>query len=219
MQYKVIEGCSAETYQTLLEHGWRRFGRVFFRPICAACTACLSLRVDAEGFVPGRSRLRTWRRNQDLTVHLGRPTVTPDRMALFARYHAAQSQTKGWEPRPTTPEAYHRGFVEGFETFGYELTFHLGEKLLAVALLDRLPNAISAVYCYYDPDHARRGLGVNSVLHHVALARQQGIERVYLGYWVEENASLAYKAGYGPHELLVGRPETDAAAVWQAARG
>jgi arginine-tRNA-protein transferase len=62
-------------------------------------------------------------------------------------------------------------------------------------------------------------LGVNSVLHHVALARQQGLQHVYLGYWVEQNASLAYKAGYGPHELLVDRPDEDGPECWQAGPG
>lgn len=215
MQYKVIERCSGETYLRLLEHGWRRFGRVFFRPACAECSACKSLRVDVASFAANRSMRRCWRANGDLRLRLARPSVSDQRLTLFMRYHQAQAERKGWEARPATPASYHRGFVEGYESFGYELAFYDRDRLIAVALLDLLPRAISAVYCYYDPAASKRSLGVYSLLNHIALARQRAIPAVYLGYWVAENASLAYKARYRPHALLVGRPDEDEPALWR----
>jgi len=217
MQYKVIGGCSEATYQRLLEHGWRRFGRVFFRPLCTACAACKSLRLDVRTFRTSRSMVRSWRRNRDLVVRMGMPVVDQERLQLFARYHAAQRVRHGWEQRLVTTESYHRGFVEGCEGFGRELTFRHGDRLLAVALIDLLPNAVSAVYCYYDPDQRQRGLGVSSVLHHIALARRRGASFVYLGFWVRDNASLAYKARYKPHALLAGRPDEHSEARWEQA--
>lgn len=216
MQYKLIGNCTPETYANLLEHGWRRFGRVFFRPVCATCKECRSLRVDVGAFTVSRSMRRCWRVNRDLEVRLGRPRVTEERLALFERYHRSQTERKGWESRPATATSYRQGFVEGFESFGHELTFRDGERLVAVALLDRLPEAISAVYCYYDPDAKKRGLGVYSLLHHFSLATRTRVPWVYLGYWVEANPSLAYKARYRPHRVLEGRPDLDAAPVWSA---
>lgn len=216
MQYKVIEGCSEDTYMQLLEHGWRRFGRVFFRPTCAACTACKSLRVDVERFAPNRAMRRCWRANRDLRVRLGRPVVSAQRLALFARYHQAQAERKGWEARATSATSYYRGFVEGHQRFGHELTFHSRGALVAVALLDVLPRAISAVYCYYDPAAGARSLGVYSLLTHLALARRRDIPGLYLGYWVAANASLGYKARYRPHALLEGRPDDGEPAAWRS---
>jgi len=89
-------------------------------------------------------------------------------------------------------------------------------RLLGVALIDILPESISAVYCYYDPDLRQRGLGVFSVLQQLLLAKARGIGNLYLGYWVEGNQSMHYKARYRPHEILAGRPELDEAPRWAA---
>ena len=32
--YKIIESCTTEQCEALIERGWRRFGNMFFRPIC-----------------------------------------------------------------------------------------------------------------------------------------------------------------------------------------
>lgn len=214
LHYRYIEGCKAETYQEMLERGWRRFGRGFFRPECQACAECRSLRVSVEDFQPDRSMRRTARRNRDLRVQLARPGVTPEHLELYHRYHADMSERKQWPSSRSGPLDYFHTFVEGYEEFGYELRFRLRDELLGVALVDLLPRALSAVYCYYAPEQRQRGLGVFSVLQQVALARQLQRPRVYLGFLVEGNASMRYKARYRPYELLSGRPSFDAAPTW-----
>lgn len=215
IQHKVIEGCEEATYQGLLEHGWRRFGRVFYRPVCSACTACTSLRVDVAEFRPNRSMRRTARRNRDLRVILERPALSAEHLGLYRRYHRAQEHRHGWPAQQLSPIDYHRGFIDGEETFGRELRLLDGERLLAVALVDLLPAALSAVYCFYEPDQRHRGLGVYAILQQIALARRRGIPYVYLGYWVAENASMRYKADYRPHQVLRGRPRADRRPTWQ----
>lgn len=216
-RYLYADTCDAETYQELLERGWRRFGRVFFRPDCATCEECRSLRVTAAAFAPDRSMRRTLRQNQDVEVALARPAATAQHLALFERYHRAQQDHRGWPARATDSFDYFHSFVDGAGTFGHELRFHLGEALIAVALVDLLPRAVSAVYCYYDPELRRRALGVLAVLCQLQLARQRGLPYLYLGYWVEPNASMRYKANYRPHQLLRGRPARGTEATWLAA--
>ncbi|MEM8994662.1 MAG: hypothetical protein AAGF23_07700, partial [Acidobacteriota bacterium] len=91
---------------------------------------------------------------------------------------------------------------------------HDGE-LVCVALVDILPGAMSAVYSYYEPSLRRRGLGVQAVLSQVEIARSRDMPFLYLGYWIEGNASMRYKARYQPHQLLQGRPGFDEAAQWR----
>jgi arginyl-tRNA--protein-N-Asp/Glu arginylyltransferase len=61
---------------------------------------------------------------------------------------------------------------------------------------------VSAVYHFYDPEHKDRSLGVFSVLAEIDWTRQLGVPFYYLGYWVEGSKTMAYKANYGPHEVL-----------------
>lgn len=213
--YRWIENCDAETYQRMLERGWRRFGCTFFRPDCQTCAECRSLRVAVPGFRPDRAMRRTFKKNADLEIFLGPPCLSLEHLDLFERYHAARCRERGWKPRETTPHDYFLSFVDGAHDFGAELQLRQGDRLLAVALLDILPRAISAIYCYYDPEHKERGLGTMAILTELEIAKNRGIPQLFLGYWVEPNASMRYKARFGPHEILAGRPRDDQGALWQ----
>lgn len=215
MCYRWIQGCAPETYLQLLEHGWRRFGRVFFRPVCAACRECRSLRVDVGSFTPNRSMRRTLARNQDLEVLVGRPRLTESHVDLYNRYHAEMTERKGWHESEIDAEEYYSTFVEGCESFGYEFLYFAAGKLAGVALVDVLPRAISAVYCYYEPELRSRGLGVFSVLRQIELARMLRIPHLYLGYLVRGNPSMLYKERYEPNEILDGRPGLGETPRWQ----
>lgn len=222
IRYRLIESCAPETYARMLERGWRRFGRVFFRPVCAACEECRSLRLEVERFQPSRSMRRNLERNSDLEIILRPASVSFDHLALYNRYHADMEQRKGWREKAITPIDYVRTFVDGRQGFGHEILYVADDRLLGVALVDilapdppRISGAISAVYCYYEPRERRRGLGIFSVLQHLELARARGIRHVYLGFWVEGNASMRYKAAYRPHEILRGRPAAGETPEWE----
>ena len=215
--YRLIEGCPAQAYQQLLRRGWRRFGCTFFRPVCATCSECRSLRLNVDTFKPSRSMLRTWRKNQDLRVLLQPVSLTEAHLDLYTRYHYDMAQRRDWSDKSITPDSYVQTFVEGRNDYGFELLYMKDDELLGVALVDLLPQSMSAVYCYYDPEKRSRGIGVFSVLMHLELARQRGIPYVYLGYWIESNASMRYKSRYRPHEILEGRPKLEEEAVWRVA--
>ncbi len=216
LRYRIINHCTPETYQSLLERGWRRFGRVFFRPACAACSQCRSLRVDVERFRPNRSMRRTLQRNRDLRVGVRPAAVSEEHRELYESYHRDMAERKGWTEKSIGLLDYYRTFVDGRQGFGHEMLLFDGDRLAAVALVDLLPRALSAVYCYYEPELRSRSLGVYSVLRQIDLARELGTPYVYLGYWIEGNASMRYKASYRPHEILAGRPGLGDEALWPA---
>ncbi len=216
MHYRLIEGCSPESYQRMLERGWRRFGTLFFRPGCKGCQECRSLRVDVEAFRPNRSMRRVWRKNQDLETIFRRPTLSGHHLALYERYHTDMAGRKGWKERSIDPLDYFLTFVQGHHEFGYELLLVSDDRLVGVALLDILPRAVSAVYCYYEPELRSRSLGVYAILREIELARSHGLPHCYLGYWVEGNESMCYKANYRPHQLLKERPDFAEQPGWRA---
>ncbi|MCB1056162.1 MAG: arginyltransferase [Acidobacteria bacterium] len=214
MSFRYVEGCPGDAYQDMLERGWRRFGRMFFRPACAACHECRSLRLDVVGFEPTRSMRRNQRRNQDLEVRIGRPSLSGAHLDLYRRYHRDMAERRGWPDRGIDPLDYYRTFIEGFGGFGYELRLELDGRLVGVSLFDRLPAAVSAVYSFYEPELRSRGLGVFALLCQVRLARDDGIPWLYLGFRVAGNPSMRYKAQYRPHQLLEGRPDLSEEPEW-----
>ncbi len=217
MRYRLIEACEPRVYQAMLTRGWRRFGRLFFRPACKGCFECRSLRIDVEDFEINRSRRRLLKKNQGVEIYLQRPSVSPAHIELYNRYHAYMTEHKDWPVKATNEYDYSMTFVDGHHEFAHEMLFVEDGRLLIVALVDILPSAVSAVYCFYEPTLRNRGLGVVSILQQISLARQRGIPHLYLGYWVQENASMQYKAQYSPHQILSGRPTLDEPPEWDLA--
>lgn len=213
---RVMIDVTPDEYEELLVRGYRRFGPVYFRPACTACSECVSLRIPTATFAPTKSQRRAAKACSGLRVEVARPRVDDERLALFARWHAAREDARGWDPSPTDRQSY-------FQSFAYphpcarEVGFYddeAGGKLVGVGIADETPHAWSAVYFFSEPSYAKRSLGVANVFLQVEIARSRSIPFVYLGFRVEGCASLKYKAGYRPHELLVGRPELDEEPIW-----
>ena len=76
-------------------------------------------------------------------------------------------------------------------------------RLVAVAVTDLLPNGLSAVYTFYEPDEERRSLGRFAILWQITEALRQNLEAVYLGYWIKNCKKMNYKTQYRPIELLI----------------
>ena len=76
--------------------------------------------------------------------------------------------------------------------------------LLAVALTDVMPDGLSMVYSFYDPDLTYRSLGTFLILDHIDQVRSAGLDYVYLGYWVKDSPKMAYKGDYRPLEVQRG---------------
>jgi leucyl-tRNA---protein transferase len=83
-----------------------------------------------------------------------------------------------------------------------EWTYHLGNRLVAVAYVDALAEGLSAIYCYYDPTERARSLGTFNILSLLASARERGLPHVYLGYYVAGCRSVEYKRKFRPNEVL-----------------
>lgn len=212
--YKIIDQCTIDQCSGLIERGWRRFGSMFFRPICAECTACDSVKIDAFNYHLSKSARRVIRKNSHLKTVIQHPTLTQAHIDLFNKYHEHMERRKGWENQNVTARSYYASFVHGYNDFGYEILYFEGEKLVAVDLIDVLDEGVSSIYFYYDPDFAHLSLGRYSLYRQILFARHNGLRWIYLGYYVEQCPSLAYKAQYAPYYMLQGRPAEEDEPVW-----
>jgi arginine-tRNA-protein transferase len=203
LEYEHVAVLTPAEYCARMQQGWRRFGKVLFRPRCRSCTSCRSLRVSVVDFVPNRSQRRAGRRNEGvIQVQIGRPQVNLAKLDLYDRYHAFQAKVKGWPERPAKDaEEYLSSFADNpFAT--EEWCYQLKGRLLAVGYVDVLPGGLSAIYFFYDPEERHRSLGTWNVLQLIHEARERRVPFVYLGYYVEGCPSMAYKASFTPNQIL-----------------
>lgn len=202
LEYAFASEITAGDYAGLMLSGWRRFGHALFRPRCPNCSACISLRVDAARFQPNRSQRRVARANQGpISLAIGEPRVTESRLELYRKFHAHRAMSRGWSEREEDPASYFSSFVDNpFPT--EEWAYSLDGTLVGLGLVDRLPVGLSAIYFVHDPAHAGRGLGVWNILCLIEEARRCSLPHLYLGYWVADCVSLAYKSSFRPYQVL-----------------
>jgi leucyl-tRNA---protein transferase len=207
LEVRVMLDVSPSQMETLLERGWRRFGPIYFRPACAGCCECISLRVLVDRFAPSKSQRRAARACAGLRRVVGVPTTDEARLALYARWHANRERSRGWQPNPQSRERYALEFAFAHES-AREAAYYdddAGGRLVAVGLHDSTPRAISAAFFFYDPGYAHLSLGTANILALIDDARTAAKVHLYLGYCVSGCPSLQYKSAFVPHELLVDR--------------
>ena len=213
LEHRVMVDVTPQELEALLVRGWRRFGPIYFRPVCSACAECVSLRIPVDGFRPNRSQRRAWKACRSLEVRNAPPIVDKERIALLRKWHSFREAEKGWDEQKLDVDEYALQFAFPHPA-ARELSFWEDGKLVGVSLVDVTPNAWSAVYFFYDPDIADRSPGIYNVLLGIEMARERRIPYVYLGYRVMGCASMRYKSAFRPHELLDTRPRMEEEPRW-----
>ncbi len=202
--------------QWLQQVGFRRSGPHFYRPACRGCRRCVPVRVPVADFAPNRSQRRTARRNDAELRLIARPAILePEHYALYERYVLSR-HGDGDMADEVSVETYMRFLLAPWGGSTRFLELRLGADghqvqqarqgpLLAVAVTDVLGNALSAVYTYFDPDHAERSLGTYAVLTQIREAARLGLDYLYLGYWIGDSRKMVYKDQFRPIEAWDGR--------------
>jgi len=187
----------APTQTALAAAGFRRSGRFLYRPACRACHACVPVRLPVAEFTPDRGQRRTLAANRGVVVVPVPLARDEEHTALYARYQASRHPDGAMLAR--SPDEFLEFFASGFsDTWLYEM--REDRRLLGVMVVDRLRDALSAVYTFFEPELERRSLGTFAVLWQVAEAKRLGLRWLYLGYWIEECRKMAYKDRFRPLE-------------------
>ena len=184
--------------------GFRRSGNCIYTMGCTTCQSCVPIRIDPLAFRANRSQRRTQSRNRDVEIAFG--PVSADEESL----HLCDAFLKTRYPgRDNSAEEYYFGFFANLVTDTFEIRYRADGRLLGVAVVDVGSRWLNAVYFFFDPQEAHRGLGTFNILTLIDHCRRWQIQRLYLGYWIKEISAMAYKANFKPHELFIdGRWQT-----------
>ncbi|QDU28360.1 arginyl-tRNA-protein transferase [Anatilimnocola aggregata] len=184
-----------------LEIGDRRSGTMLYRPGCPHCQACEPIRLNLQTFQPNATQRRTFRLGEErLETRVGRPIVDDQRVELFNLHRDLRGLDRGDDP---IDAAGYEQFLTDSCCRTIELSYWLADRLVGIAITDVGSQALSAVYCTYDPRLSDLSIGTYSVLKQVELCREQGRRYLYLGYYVAGSPHMLYKAKFHPHERRI----------------
>ena len=191
---------SEGVYQSLTDQGFRRSGSHLYRPHCGDCQACIPTRLPVATFQPRRSQRRVLKRNRDLVVRIEPAEFTARHYHLYERYISLRHPDGDMYP---ASEDQFRSFLLSPWSNSVFLSLYQGERLLSVAVTDRQPRGLSAIYTFFEPTAETRSLGVLSILKQIAWCRELSLPYLYLGYWIKDCDKMNYKIQYRPTELFV----------------
>ncbi|GAA0728016.1 arginyltransferase [Sphingomonas japonica] len=186
--------------------GFRRSQSVAYRPSCAGCTACVSVRIVADRFVANATQRKLLRRHGDLEVSACRAWATDEQFQLLRRYLRSRHPGGGMA---TMDEQDFADMVEQSPVESFMVEYREPAvngrpgKLVGACITDQQADGLSMIYSFFDADHpTRQGLGNFIIMDHILRATAAGLNYVYLGYWVRGSARMAYKVRYKPLEAL-----------------
>uniref|UniRef100_A0A1I8BL08 Arginyl-tRNA--protein transferase 1 n=1 Tax=Meloidogyne hapla TaxID=6305 RepID=A0A1I8BL08_MELHA len=89
----------------------------------------------------------------------------------------------------------------------YHQQYRLDGRIVAVGVVDILPNCFSSKYLFYDPNYAFLSLGVYSALWEINFTKQLVQQRpnlhyYYMGFYLYDCPKMRYKGRFRPSDLL-----------------
>lgn len=148
----------------------------------------------------------SWRRIRNTNADVSRvavaPKATSEQFSILRAYLDARHADGGMSDMTVLD---YTSMVEqtAVDTLLLEYRVNVGmpdERLVGCSLTDRLPDGLSMVYSFFEPDEDGRSLGTYMILDHIAYAQELGLSHLYLGYWVDGSSKMDYKARFQPLE-------------------
>ncbi|WP_409425245.1 arginyltransferase [Pseudoalteromonas sp. RW-H-Ap-1] len=191
---------SSNKFESLLGLGFRRSGNQIYRPHCPICSACSSVRVLADEFMPTKSQKRKQNKAKNRFEVKYSQVEREQYYPLYSKYISLRHQDGSMYP-PDKSQFQSFLFCSWLTITFIELWHQ--DTLVAVAVTDCMNNAISAIYTFFDPDFEHYSLGSVMILQQLKFAKEQNKEFVYLGYQIDECDKMKYKTQFLPAQKQV----------------
>jgi len=192
---------NSSIYSHLINMGFRRAGDRIHKPNCTTCQQCVSLRIPVSEFSPSRSQRRIINKNSTLNIVAVEQPQHEQYYSLYYKYITQRHpETESMLHVQDTFEEFF--FSSWSETFSIEIRLP-SNKLICVAICDRIEQGWSAVYTFFDTDYANYSLGTFSILSQIDLVKNQGLDYLYLGYWIKDCDKMNYKTQFKPCEGFI----------------
>ena len=187
-------------YSQLIEQGFRRSGNEVYTPHCPTCSKCIATRLLVNRFIPNRSQKRCIKKNQQTSVIVKPAKFEQAHYDMYMRY---QKHKHGDGGMADSSEDDYINFLASRWCNTLFVEFSINKELAAVAIVDLLDNALSAVYTFFEPRFSQYSLGTYAVLWQQKHAKELGLEYVYMGFWIENCRKMSYKIQFQPMQGFI----------------
>ena len=189
----ICDSVPPEVMDQLWAAGWRHFGSYFFRystqPSQDGGTHSITpLRIDLSACAFTKSQRRVLHKNADLHHEVVPAALDDELRAMFQRHkqrftsNVPESLENFLGSDPGSGPCECR-MIRVFE----------GGRLIATSFLDVGQQAASSVYALFEPDFAKRSLGIFTLQLEIEHCRQCGLHWLYPGYATHEPSTYDYK--------------------------
>ena len=192
-RYFFATDVSGQELDIILANGWRKFGIYYFLPECTECRECIPIRIRANELTPTRSQKRVIKKCINVNVEF-RDMEYRDEIYEIYREHSLTRFNK---------DSKIEDFIHSFYTRScpaIQSEYYIDSVLAGVGFIDVSANALSSIYFIYRSEYNRFRLGTFSVIKETELALSMGLDYYYLGYFIKENQSMAYKNTFHANE-------------------
>jgi len=143
-------------------------------------------------------------REYQMAIHGDAPDkLTPEGFTRFLIESSLVDKRPDLLPVPVSADAEAgAGLTQHMRWGTYHQTYRLCGKLVAVGVLDLLPQGASSVYCFYDPKEPKLSLGKYTALREIEWCIENGFKYYYMGFYIHSCPKMRYKGEYFPSELL-----------------
>ncbi|WP_105901853.1 arginyltransferase [Vibrio gangliei] len=187
-----------DNYAVFLANGFRRSGNMVYKPHCQSCQACQPIRVAIADIQWSKSQKRLLNKTKHFTWEF-KTDLDENWFELYERY--IEKRHRNGSMYPANQKLFH-DFI--FSDWLTPKLLHVYEdgKLIAVAVTDDVPYALSAFYTFYEPEHPL-SLGTLCVLLQIKQCQKMQKDWLYLGYQIDECPAMSYKVRFQRHQKLV----------------
>ena len=195
--YKSI---NQNTFQDLIEKGFRRSGQYIYKPNCKSCTACIPIRLSVKKFLPSKTQKRTYKKHGYFTIREAPLSFKKNHFDLYLKY---QNKRHSFINNEQNNLDDYNDFLIKSNVKSKLIEFWDGDLLKIVSIVDIVSDGISAVYTFYDPDDDKVSYGTYSIIWLINWSKAHQLKYIYLGYWIGECNKMKYKTNFKPYELYI----------------